>query len=321
MTQRFGGTGEPLNQHSSAARLSDISLRHLSAFLAVADMLSFTDAANRLSSNQPALTRSVQRIEEHMGLRLFHRTTRQVSITPAGEKLRDELQVLLPLFEKALRPESVVSELRLGFSWLLPDNWVHDAINRFEVETRVGVELKRRDDVGAGIAQSTLDVAILRGYTHRRGMRATRVGSEQYVAVVPHRHPLAARSGVDWSELAEHPLIVSEAVGPVTEQDWGAGPLRIALRCHNFDECIESAAAGKGLGVVPELALRRTIHPSVDFVPLRGGPQIPISLIQPVQGSHPLVGRFVQIAQDVLAPGHRPDFTAGRLRHTGTTAR
>ncbi|MFE1028052.1 LysR family transcriptional regulator [Streptomyces sp. NPDC058818] len=313
MTRRFGGSGQP-PRHPSAARLSDISLRHLNAFLAVADALSFTDAANRLSSNQPALTRSVQRLEEHMGLRLFDRTTRQVSLTPAGEKLREELLLLLPLFEKALRPESTGAPLRLGFSWLLPDVWVHDAINRFEEETRVRVELKGRDDIGAGIATSALDVAILRGHAHRAGIRATRVSSEQYVAVVPNRHPLAARSRLDWSELAEHTVIVNEAVGPVTEGDWGVKLPRIALRCHNFDECIESAAAGKGLGVVPELALRRTVHPSVTFVPLRGGPRVPVSLIQPVQGSHPLAGRFVRIAQEILAPGYRRDFAPG-LRH------
>ncbi|MFD7335495.1 LysR family transcriptional regulator [Streptomyces violascens] len=320
MTHRFGGTGRPPERHPSAARLSDISLRHLNAFLAVADALSFTDAANRLSSNQPALTRSIQRLEEHMGLRLFHRTTRQVSMTPAGEKLRDELQVLLPLFEKALSPESTVSELRLGFSWLLPDAWVHDAIGRFEQETRVRVELKQLDDVGAGVARSALDVAILRGHTHRGGMKATRVSSEQYVAAVSHRHPLAARSRLDWDELAEHALIVNEAAGPVTEHDWGLGPLRIALRCLNFDECIESAAAGKGLGVVPELALRRTVHPSVNFVPLRGGPRVPVALIQPVQGSHPLANRFVRIVQETLAPGYRRDLSTG-LRPVGTTPR
>ncbi|MCX4963676.1 LysR family transcriptional regulator [Streptomyces sp. NBC_00654] len=289
-----------------AARLAGVSLRHLHAFLAVADTLSFTDAAARMSSNQPALTRSIRRLEEHMGVRLFHRTTRQVCLTPAGATLREELQVLLPRFEKALFPDGSAPGLRLGFAWLLPDEWVHEAIRRFEAETGARVELRRCDDAGAGVGRATVDVAILRGRLRRSGVKETPLGTERYVAAVPRRHPLAARERVDWFELAEYPLVLNEVTGPIQQRDWGiARRPSTVLHCLNFDECIESVAAGKGISVVPDLVLRRNVHPSVAFVPLRGGPSIGISLIQPVQGSHPLADRFVRVVQQVLAPAGR----------------
>ncbi|MFC9858077.1 MULTISPECIES: LysR family transcriptional regulator [unclassified Streptomyces] len=288
------------------ARITGVNLRHLHAFLAVADTLSFTHAAARMSSNQPALTRSIRRLEEHMGVRLFQRTTRQVSLTPAGAALRDELQVLLPRFEKALFPEGAAPVLRLGFSWLLPDEWVHEAIRRFEEETGARVELRRRDDACAGVDQAAVDVAILRGRPRRGGVKETLLGTERYVAAVPRRHPLAVREQLDWFELAEYPLVLNEVTGPVQQKDWGlARRPGTVLCCLNFDECIESVAAGKGISVVPDLVLRRNVHPSVAFVPLRGGPSIAISLIRPVQGSHPLSDRFVRVVQQVLASAAR----------------
>ncbi|MFB8179321.1 LysR family transcriptional regulator [Streptomyces sp. NPDC055966] len=130
----------------TGTRIWDLNLKHLQAFLAVADTLSFTSAADQLGSNQPTLTRSVRRLEEQLGVPLFLRTTRQVSLSPDGVRLRDRLRELLPHLSRALFPEPERPALRLGFSWLLPDGWVQEAIRRFEQETGARVELRRRDD-------------------------------------------------------------------------------------------------------------------------------------------------------------------------------
>ncbi|MEE1753361.1 LysR family transcriptional regulator [Streptomyces sp. SP18CS02] len=279
-------------------RISDVSFRQLHAFLAVADTLSFTHAATQLESNQPALTRSIRKLEEQLGVRLFHRTTRQVSLSPAGIQLREQLQTLLPRVEEALFPGARRPALRLGFCWLLPDGWVQEAIVRFEQETGVPVELRRRDDPCAGVDQGAADVAILRGRPPLDGVRLTPLGTEEYVVATPVRHPLATRSRVEWTELAEYPVVVNSVSGSVGDDDWPGGQRpHVALRCDNFDECLESVAAGRGISVVPDLVLRRNLHPSVRFVPLRGAPVIPISLIRPVQGAHPLVDRFTSVVQ------------------------
>lgn len=282
--------------------IRDLSFRHLQAFLAVADTLSFTHAADRLGSNQPTLTRSIQRLEEQLGVPLFHRTTRQVALTPAGVRLRDRLQELLPLVEQALFPEQEYPVLRLGFSWLLPDGWVREAILRFEEETGARVELRRRDDRWAGVGQGHVDVALLRGHCPADRMKVTELGKEEYAVAVPQDSPLSGRPWVEWAELAGLPLVVNSVSGAVQDGQWpGAGRPERTVECHNFDECLESVAAGRGVSVVPDLVLRRDLHPSVRFVPLRGGPRIPISLVRPVQGAHPLADRFTLAVLHVLS--------------------
>ncbi|MEV4436016.1 LysR family transcriptional regulator [Streptomyces sp. NPDC049585] len=283
-------------------RIWDVNFKHLQAFLAVADTLSFTHAAARLDSNQPTLTRSIRRLEEQLDVPLFHRTTRQVTLSPAGVKLREHLQTLLPHLERALFPLSERPVLRLGFSWLLPDAWMQEAIVRFEEETGAGVELRRRDDRSAGVDQGIVDLALLRGRTPVEGMRATELDTEECVAAVPQGHPWSGRPWADWAELADYPMVINSVSGVVGEHDWPAsGKPVLTVQCHNFDECLESVAAGRGISVLPDLVLRRNLHPSVRFVPLRGAPEVPISLVRPAQGAHPLADRFTAVARRVIS--------------------
>ncbi|WKX07870.1 LysR family transcriptional regulator [Streptomyces sp. NL15-2K] len=291
----------------------DLNFKHLQAFLAVADTLSFTSAADQLGSNQPTLTRSVRRLEEQLGVPLFLRTTRQVSLSPDGARLRDRLRELLPHLSQALFPEPERPVLRLGFAWLLPDGWVQEAIRRFEKETGAQVELRRRDDRWAGVDQAAVDVALLRGRPPADRMKVTALGAEECAAAVPQGHPLDGRSWVSWAELADHPLVVNSMSGAIQDADWSAdAPPAGTVRCHNFDECLESVAAGRGVSVMPDLVLRRNLHPAVAFVPLREAPSIPLSLIRPVQGAHPLAERFALVTRKVLLT--RRSRAAGRVR-------
>src|SRR5882672_10285999 len=80
-------------------KLINIETADLQSVLAVADLGSFRAAAASLGCSQPAITARIQRVEAILGLRLFHRTTRRVTITEAGERLR-------------VRAERTVSELQ-----------------------------------------------------------------------------------------------------------------------------------------------------------------------------------------------------------------
>jgi DNA-binding transcriptional LysR family regulator len=80
----------------------DIELRHLRSFLMVAEELNFTRAAAELRVTQPSLTRTIRKLEETLGVRLFDRNTRRVLLTPPGERLKRDLDVLLRRLDDTL---------------------------------------------------------------------------------------------------------------------------------------------------------------------------------------------------------------------------
>src|SRR6202521_1894377 len=78
------------------------SLADLTAFIAVADHLSFRVAASRVGVTPPALSHSMRQLEERLGVRLLHRTTRSVSVTDAGLRLLDRLRPAIDQIAGAL---------------------------------------------------------------------------------------------------------------------------------------------------------------------------------------------------------------------------
>src|SRR6202012_2571155 len=78
------------------------NLANLTAFVAVADQRSFRAAAARLGVTPSALSHSMRQLEERLGVRLLHRTTRSVSLTDAGQRLLDRLQPAIDQIAGAL---------------------------------------------------------------------------------------------------------------------------------------------------------------------------------------------------------------------------
>ena len=64
----------------------------------------------------------------------------------------------------------------------------------------------------------------------------------------------------------------------------------------NFDEWIESVAADRGIGVIPDVAVRRNIHPGVRFIALRGAPQSPVVLVFLPRARNAVLRRFIEAA-------------------------
>ncbi|WP_067831940.1 LysR family transcriptional regulator [Actinomadura kijaniata] len=285
-----------------------VELRHLRAFLAVAEEGGFSHAAARLRTGQPTLTRSVRALEEALGARLFDRTTRRVELTGAGRRLRDDLAALLPRLGEALRAPCRGTVLRLGFTWTLPDGWA-EIVTAFRDGTGAGVRLVRRDAPLAGLDTGDCDVAVLRGEHAVRapGLDARVLRAEERVAAVPRRalpgSDLARRRVLDWAELADHPLVVNTLTGSTGPGLWPA-ERRPRVRCtaDNMDEWVEAIAAGHGVGVATE-AVRRHSHPDVRYVRLKNAPPVPLVVAVPRAQPHPLAVRFVEHLAGWPCPG------------------
>ncbi|WP_367042386.1 LysR family transcriptional regulator [Streptomyces sp. Je 1-332] len=293
--------------HVPADGLASIDLRHLRGFLAVADELSFTHAADALRTGQPALTRTIRALETALGTRLLTRTTRRVELTEAGSRLREELRPLLKRLDATLR-EVTHGEpplLRLGFISLLPEACATRNA-AFEAATGAGIRLVRRDTLLAGLTSGACDVAVVRGDIPPGAAVRTRVLlHEPRIAVVARgAAELAGRRVVDWTELARLPLVVNTVTGTTHPGLWprDAQP-ELACTADNFDEWLEAVAAGHGVGVAPEPVARRHSHPNLRYVRLKNAPQVPVHLAIPTHEAHPLAERYF------LAPATGPHAT------------
>ncbi|WP_030343610.1 LysR family transcriptional regulator [Streptomyces sp. NRRL S-1022] len=275
------------------AGTSGIELRHLRAFAAVARRRSFTQAAQELLITQPALSRTVAQLEAALGVRLLDRSSRGAALTDTGAEFLVHAERTLAAFDAALAAARHESALRLGFSWLLPDPWAQQSIARFERDTGARLELVRCDDPLVALDRQGVDVALVRGGKPVGGaVRTVHLYDERRVAVHAREPAGGGREGsrgtppqavpdvVRWQDAPEWTLVVNTASGTTGPWCWpdGDGPHRY-VETANFDEWLESVAAGRGLGVVPDVAERRIHHPALRFRPLTGAPPSPVRLV------------------------------------------
>lgn len=281
-----------------------VELRHLRAFEAVARLRSFTHAAVELAITQPALSRTVQQLEDALGVTLLDRSSRHVEMTRAGRTFLGHVERVLAELERGVAAVRRQATIRLGFSWLLPDPWAQDTVARFEHETGTTVSLVRTDDALSAVQQGKVDIAVVRGQVTATAVRVVHLFNETRVAVCAVHSPLAERSELDWAEVPRWPLVVNVTSGTTGPWSWppGEGPKTI-VETSNFDEWIESVAADRGIGVIPDVAVRRNIHPGVRFLTLRGAPRSAVALAFLPRARNAELRRFVAAAVASAADG------------------
>jgi DNA-binding transcriptional LysR family regulator len=276
----------------------EVELRHLRAFAAVAASRSFTQAAQQLFITQPALTRTVRQLESLLGTALIDRNTHPVSLTPAGEEFLSYASRILNDLNTGIGAIRQHATVRLGFSWLLPDPWAQYTVAGFERATGNSVSLIRCDDPLAGVGEARIDVALVRGtISDTRSVRVVHLFDEIRIAVCSVNSSLAILGELDWNDAPDWTLVVNTVSGTTGPWSWpaGAGPRQI-VPTRNFDEWLESIAADRGIGIVPDVAQRRSIHPAVRFIPLRNAPLSPVSIAFRPGVREPLLRRFVYAA-------------------------
>jgi len=245
--------------------LPDFSARQLEAVLALAEYGSFVAAAARLRLSQPALTRSIQRLESELGVRLFERSTRRVQITAAGREFAAVAERMLNDLGITVRSVREVAEERRGLvvmssvmsvaGGLLPGIVASYRADRpgVEIHVREGVHAAVLEDVRSGVA----DFGI--GYVDELPDFAagTALGRETFCVVMPARHRLAARHGLSLAELRDEPMVglPTEARTRRTLDAAAAAagvPLRQAVVVSQFATLMALVGAGVGIAIVPK---------------------------------------------------------------------
>ncbi|MDR7278093.1 LysR family transcriptional regulator [Catenuloplanes atrovinosus] len=282
-------------------------LRHLRAFLAIAAEGSVTGAAARLHVTQPALSRTLRQLEEHLGMRLVDRSTHHLRLTAAGEAYRQRAEAAVAAVDATLDPARAGTwPLRLGHAWSALGVRTTALLRRWAREhPDVPLELLRiDDDRHAGLLRGRSDVAILRDPPPETltGLRAARLLSERRFAVVPTDSPLAGRAELTLADLAAEPVAMNRITGSTTRGLWppGTGPARV-VDVVNTDDWLIAIAAGRAVGVSTEATVAVYPNPDVAYVPLADAPPVSVVLAWPEPVTHPSVPALVDLAFEVLA--------------------
>jgi DNA-binding transcriptional LysR family regulator len=263
-----------------------MELRHLRYFVAVAEELHFRRAAERLHVAQPAVSEQVRKLEEELGVRLFDRTQRSVSLTNSGAAMLEEARRVLHQAEVAQAAarnarDQATMRLRIGY---LPDSLprtVSRAMQQLVATTpRVQISLETGPALRliADVRAQRLDAVVVGLPAPTNGLRATPVGHQHAVLAMPVTHAHAVDSAISLERLAPDRLVVlprdtnppfHNAIVSMC-RDAGLSPTLIEVGEPNVEHALLAVASGAGMALLPESAAERYVAPGVRFVPLEG---------------------------------------------------
>jgi len=260
----------------------DIDIRSLKAFLEVIEAGGFTAAARAQGISQPALSRTIRKLEDELNARLFDRDTRNLALTEVGRELQTTASRLIRELDESL---SHITELSRGTRGTivvasvptLAATLVPPAIASF-LETNPEVVVHVRDVFTEAGTQAVLDGKADMALTIRppeyQDLRYQFLLSDRFLAVADGASNLQRKAAVDWSVLQTRPFIAFHK-GSSIRMNTDAALLQAGLAVRPKYECGEIAtvggmlAAGLGIAALPELALAHLLSHPLYSCPLK----------------------------------------------------
>ncbi|MFJ4365614.1 LysR family transcriptional regulator [Streptomyces chartreusis] len=244
----------------------DVHVRDLRYFVAVAEELHFTRAAERLYVSQPALSKQVRALERHLGVELFRRDPQGVTLTEAGAALLPHARRVLDAWSEgsaALEAARVAARSTLvvgmstspGRGGLLPA--IRSRFTAAHPDTVLRLRQVSWEDPTAGLADGDADIAFVwlpLPDAERYGW--TVVAEEPRLVALPDTHRLASRPEIDFADLLDEPFLALPAgAGPLRDywlalEERAGRPPRIGAEIAGTEETYEALVAGLGVCLV-----------------------------------------------------------------------
>jgi DNA-binding transcriptional LysR family regulator len=253
-----------------------IDLRQMRQFVAVAEELSFRRAAKRLNMSQPPLSQAVQRLEEELGAKLFHRSKQKVTLTRTG---------VLAQASRAIAHVMDVGKGRLGrveIGFVLTASYeLLPAVTRRFRQSNPDIHLELHEMTSAqqieALLDHQIDVAFLRPpLAEIEGIAMENIYHERLVAILPDDHPLAAQKRVDLKSLGM-PLFVM-----VPSNWYTTFQTRLVRACQREEmepeiindpvHLVSLVAAGMGVAIGPHAVTRLRLD-GIVYTELDGLPE------------------------------------------------
>jgi DNA-binding transcriptional LysR family regulator len=275
--------------------VADLDPRLLRAFVAVAEELSFSGAAERMGLAQQALSAQIRQLESRLDAKVFKRTTRRVSLTPAGEALLPHARDTLAAVDagvEAVRRSAADAANAIAVAGVAEAGAVGTAIlERFaldfpEIAISVSDLLPPQTLLEEGGGPPAAVAFVRPPFRGVNRFSTVTLLTEPRLVALPARHPLAGRESVEPSELMGETWAWVGSSDRVAESYWlledhrYGRPPRIGGRPRGWEDLFELVAAGRAIGIVPAsiAALLGPTASKVSFVVVDGIEPSPLVL-------------------------------------------
>ncbi|MDH6584873.1 DNA-binding transcriptional LysR family regulator [Streptomyces sp. SAI-133] len=303
-------SGQEPSTWAYASGMTDLDLRLVRYFTAVAEHRHFGRAADALHITQPSLSRQIRRLEQQLGARLLERTPQGSRLTEAGEVFLPRARALLRSADQAAslaRAAAEPSRITVGYTaGIIVTPAVRALRERFpDADVRTAhVDWTERTTV---LSELKADVLVTRLPFPTEGAQVTVLYEEPRVLLLPVGHRLVSKESVTLDDIADEPLV--RVADPAWNAYWRIdprpdgrpapdGPLADAL-----EDKFELIASGQALAITA-LPRAGALRPDVTAVPLHGVEPAHVVLASRAEDRSRLVAAFRKVARTVLkSPG------------------
>ena len=287
-----------------------MELRHLRCFVALAEELHFTRAAERLHIEQPPLSRAIKELEDDLGVVLFERNRRGTVLTEAGATfLQDVRRVFAVLKQAQENVRAVAAGLSGSLRIAVSDGAIDPRLSALlarcreeepEIEIRLS-EVPLADQL-RGLRSGDFSIGFAHTAEVGDGIVTEPLWHDPLVVAVPARHPLLSHKAVPLHQLAIYPLVLCDpqaCEGYHRELARLLRPLErppdVAEHVSSLDMMLTLVGAGYGVGFITETRIAASLRPDVVIRPLAmDSAVITTYLLRPAGEDSPVsVERFI----------------------------
>ena len=287
-----------------------VELRHFRYFLAIAEELHFKKAADKLYISQPGLSRQIRQMEENLGILLFNRESKKVSLTPAGHFLKTELELALKNIDHILEQAISIHEgnegkINLGYVGSAMQQVIPQLLIQFNQTyptIRFGLtEMDNAKQIKALQAQD-IDVGFVRLSQVSAGFQLHPVLVETFSIVLPKNHPMTVGKFKNLAQLREESFILFDPSYSQTYysrimsifEDSGFTPniSHSTVHANTIFRLVENSF---GIAIIPT-SLQNGYNLDVKFIELKNIPQRAVlSMVWNEKNRNPILGKMIQL--------------------------
>lgn len=286
-----------------------MEFRYLRYFVAVAEELSFTRAAERLHMAQPPLSQQIRRLEGHLGVTLLHRTKRRVELTDAGRVFLERAYHAIQSVEQATllaqrAGRGEIGRLVVGFleytSYTLIPPILRAFRQRFP-EIDVVLRVFPNTQQVAALRSGQVDVSFLRPPIDDPEISSALILREPFILAMPANHSLARQRVVSIKDFADDPFVMyARELGPTFGSEIfsfcgkaGFSP-KVALQVSQIHAAVGLVGSGIGVALVPQ-SVKRVLLDHVVYRPLvERPPDVDVVLAWQQRVPSPIIESFLE---------------------------